>query len=331
MKRLLFIFLIMFSFIGLVSCSKEKETTSSSSEASKPSTTVVDDYKLTVVAPMGAPAIALGNIAVNDKDNYSFIAAKTITEQFAAEEKDIVIAPINGGAAQFKKGASKYKLGAVLTWGNLVIATQRADVETINDINGKDVTLFGENTINSSFAKHVLNSLNITPNYVKPLAEASDTNALLISDSNAIVLTAEPAVTAASIKLLNEKNVTVKKFPLHDLYKDSNGNVLDYTQAALFIKESTITNHKTVVDKYLADLEESIKLFGTDLDKSVENVVSLGINGLTQAPVLKKAIPGCNIKYKSAKDAKSAIEATANIDLAKFGGAVPSDEFYYNK
>ncbi len=325
MKRLLFIFLLCFNFILLASCSNNTKSTPSSSSST------VDDYKLTVVAPSGAPAIALGNIAINDKDNYTFIAADTIGAQFSAKQKDIIVAPINAGAAQFKSGASTYKLGAVLTWGNLVIATGREDIQTINDINGKDLTAFGGNTINYSYVKHVLDSNNVTPNYVTPLADAAATNSLLISDPNNIVVTAEPAVTAATTKVLSEKGVTLKKFPLYDLYKDSSGNILEYTQAALFISESAITNHKTVVDKYLVDLEESIKLFGTNLDKSVENIVSLQINGLPGAPVLKKAIPGCNIKYKSAKDAKTSVERTANIDLSKFGGAVPSDEFYYNK
>ena len=330
MKRVLFIFLLLFNFVILASCANNTNSSTSSSQSSSSSSSV-DDYKLTVVAPLGAPAIALGNIAIKDKDNYTFIAAETIGEQFSAKQKDIIVAPVNAGAAQFKNGASTYKLGAVLTWGNLVIATGRSDIETINDINGKDITAFGEKTINYSYVKHVLNSINVTPNYVTPLADAAATNNLLISEPNSIVVTAEPAVTAASIKLLNEKNVTVKKFPLSDLYKDASGNKIEYTQAALFISENAISNHKSVVDKYLDELKESIELFDTNLDKTVENIVSLSINGLPGAPVLKKAIPGCNIKYKSAIDAKASVERTANIDLSKFGGAVPSDEFYYNK
>ena len=45
--------------------------------------------------------------------------------------------------------------------------------------------------------------------------------------------------------------------------------------------------------------------------------------------VAKKGIPGCNIKFKAAKEAKTQVEATANIDLDQFGGGLPSEDFYY--
>ena len=31
----------------------------------------------------------------------------------------------------------------------------------------------------------------------------------------------------------------------------------------------------------------------------------------------------------NAADAREQVEATANIDLAQFGGALPADDFYY--
>ena len=39
-----------------------------------------DDYKLSVVAPQGAPAVSVASLAVNDKDSYSFIDANNIAK-----------------------------------------------------------------------------------------------------------------------------------------------------------------------------------------------------------------------------------------------------------
>lgn len=288
-----------------------------------------DDYKITVVAPQGAPAVAVANLAIDDKDNYSFINANNISEQFTANDKDIIIAPVNAGAKLYKAGKSTYKLGAVVTWGNLYFATRRTDVTSIDDLADKTVTLFGENTINASLARHVLNGKNITANYTY-VGSAEDTKNLLASDANAIVMTAEPALTAVSNQL-KQQNINVTSFAISELYKEVSENS-EFTQAALFIKADTIENHKKKLDEFLIKVKESCDLVASDVEKTANNVIALGNTGLPSAlPVLKVALPKCNIKYVSAVDAKSALEKTAEIDIAQFGGANPSDDFYYNK
>lgn len=287
-----------------------------------------DDYKLSVVAPQGAPAVSVASLAVNDTDSYSFIDANNIAEQFTANEKDIIIAPVNAGAKLYKANKSTYKLGAVVTWGNLYFATQRTDITSINDLNGKDVTLFGETTINASLAKYVLDNKSIEPNYAY-LGSAANTKELLASDDNAIVMTAEPALTAVTNQL-KQNGKTVVSYSISELYEEISD--AEFTQAALFIKADTIENHKGLVNEYLDKVKQSCDLVTSDVEAVANNIITLGNTGLPAAlPVLKQALPKCNIKFKSAADSKAAIEKTANIDLKQFGGAVPSDDFYYNK
>ena len=311
MKKVLFIFLFLFNLILLASCSTN------------------DDYKLTVVAPQGAPAVSVASIAVDDKDSYSFINANNIAEQFTANEKDIIIAPVNAGAKLYKAGKSTYKLGAVVTWGNLYFATKRTDISSLSDLTGKTVTLFGENTINASLAKYVLEKKGIAVSY-EYKGSAEDTKNLLVSDANAIVMTAEPALTAVSNQL-KQQNVTVTSFSISQLYKEVSNNS-EFTQAALFIKADTIENHKKALDNFLDKVKTSCELVSNDVEKVANNVITLGNTGLPSAlAVLKQALPKCNIKYVSAADAKSALEKTVAIDKTQFGGANPSDDFYYNK
>lgn len=286
----------------------------------------VDNYTIKVVAPQGAPAVAVAGYALNNADNVSFIDAKNITEQFSANDNDIIIAPLNDGANQYKLGNSKYKVSAIVTWGNLYFATRRTDINTIEDLNGKDVTLFGELTINSSIAKYVLANKNITPNY-SYLGSAADTVGSLMQNDNVIVLSAEPAITAQSMK----NQIAVKSFSVQDLYSEVSGDS-KFSQAALFVKEDTIKNHKAKLDEAIDKIKESCDLVTSDLDSAANNVITLGIPGLPQGlPILKKALPKCNINFVYANSAKEAINKTANIDLAKFGGELPSDDFYYNK
>ena len=279
-----------------------------------------EENAFTLTAPSGAPAIAAAKLAEDDPEHFRFIAADTIAAEFSKNEADFIIAPINAGAKLFKAGKSSYILGAVITQGNLVFASQREGF-TMDDINGAKITLFGENTINASVALFVLEQKGIVPLEVEYLAGAAETQTLLMNDAESIVMTAEPAVTAAKIR--NEKITSIPLTEELNLLTGNNG----YAQAGLFIRADTLDNNPEGVREFLASVKTSADAVTTDLDSVVKAAVALEI--LPNEKVAAAAIPNCGIQYTAAADAKELVEFTANIDLSQFGGAVPADEFYY--
>ncbi len=279
-----------------------------------------DTYPIKVSAPNGAPALAVAALAAEAPENYTFVAADTIPAEFANKTADFIIAPINAGAKLFKAGKSDYKLAAVVTWGNLYIASQKADF-ALEDINGAAITLFGENTINASVVLFALAGSNLEPAQVDYLAGAANTQTLLLTDENAIVVTAEPALTAAKMK-----NDAITAYAVNDLLKAANG-FEGFTQAGLFVNADTISNHPEAAAEYLGKAEEAANLAQTNPDALAEAAVALEI--LPNVKVAQTAIPNCAISFVKALDAKEQIEATAEIDLSQFGGSVPADDFYY--
>ncbi len=279
-----------------------------------------DISALKISAPSGAPALALATLAVEAPDQYTFVLADTIAAEFSNATADFIIAPINAGAKLYKAGKSTYKLGAVISWGNLYFASRKADF-SLEDVNGTEITLFGENTINASVALFALEQNGFKPASVNYLASAANTQQLLLTDENAIVVTAEPALTAARMK-----NDQITAISLNALYKAVTG-FDGYTQAGLFIKAELIEKSPETVNAYLALVASSCEKCASDVDAVSDAAVTLEI--LPNAKVARSAIPGCAIRYLSAKDAKEQVELTANIDLTQFGGAVPADDFYY--
>ena len=259
-----------------------------------------DISALTVTSPSGAPALALAVMAAENKENYSYIAADTIAAAFAGKEADFIIAPINAGAKLYKAGKSDYKLAAVVSRGNLFIAAQKPELK-VEDLNGAKITLFGENTIN---------------------AGASDTQALRLSDAEAIVVTAEPALTAAKMK-----NDQIGAIAVNDLFKQAAG-MDGYAQAGLFVKAETLEAQPEAVAAFLKQAEEACGKCATDVNAVAEAAVTMEI--LPNAKVAAAAIPGCAIRFGLAKDEKELIEKTAAIDPVQFGGEVPADDFYYD-
>ncbi|MBQ3671903.1 MAG: hypothetical protein II921_10595 [Treponema sp.] len=286
------------------------------------SATSAEDYTIKVSSPNGAPSIALVALAEKNPENYTYVAAETISAEFANNKADFIIAPINAGAKLYKMGKSKYKLAAVVTWGNLYFASQRKNFK-LKDIKKAGITLFGENTINASIALSVLEKNKIKTKAVDYLAGAANTQSLLLSDADAIVLTAEPALTAATMK---NKNITA--YALNDLYKKATG-FDGFTQAGLFVRAETIEQHPEEVRAYLEQAKESCDRCTSDVQAVAKAAAALEI--LPNAKIAENAIPHCAIRYLSARAAKNQIETTAHIDIKQFGGDVPADDFYYGE
>ena len=302
-KAILLLLTVLFTVLMLMTASAETD---------------VSDLK--IAAPSGAPALALATLAQENPDQYTFVAADTIAAEFANATADFIIAPLNAGAKLYKAGKSTYKLGAVVSWGNLFFASQKEGFK-LEDMNGADITLFGENTINASVVLYALEKNDIKPASVQYLASAANTQQLLLSDAEAIVVTAEPALTAASMK-----NDHIIGYSVNELFKAASG-FDGYTQAALFIKADTIAAQPEKVNAYLKMVEESCQKCTTDVDAVAQAAVALEI--LPNAKVAAQAIPNCAIRYLAAPEAREQVETTANVDLSQFGGAVPADDFYY--
>ena len=279
-----------------------------------------DETALTLTAPSGAPALAVATLAAENPDGYTFVTSDTIAAAFAGGEADFIIAPVNAGAKLYSAGKSTYKLAAMVSWGNLYIASRKADLKA-EDLNGAVVTLFGENTINASVVLYSLKENGIEPAEIAYLAGAADTQALLLSDAEAIVVTAEPALTAAKMK-----DDQISAIPVNDLFRQATGEE-GYAQAALFVKAETLGNNPEGVKAYLAQVEEACGKCDTDVAAVAEAAAALEI--LPNAKVAAAAIPGCAIRYVPAQEAREQIEKTARIDLSQFGGDVPADDFYY--
>ncbi len=282
--------------------------------------TAEDAVRFTVASPNGAPGLALATIAAENPDNFTYVAADTIAAEFAGEKADFIIAPVNAGAKLYKAGKSTYRLAAVVTWGNLYIASQKTDF-SLNDISSGTLTLFGENTINASVALFALRENGITPAETVYLAGAANTQSLLLSDPEAIVITAEPALTAARIK-----NENITAYAVNELYEKATG-FSGYTQAGLFVKKETAEQYPEQVKDFLLLAAEAAEKCSTDVNLVAEAAVQLEL--LPNMKVATLAIPNCAIRYLSAAEARKQIETTANIDLQQYGGAVPEDDFYY--
>ncbi|MBR3765027.1 MAG: ABC transporter substrate-binding protein [Clostridia bacterium] len=281
---------------------------------------VAENDAMTVSSPNGAPGVALATLAVQNPDNYTYVAADMIAAEFMKAEVDFIIAPVNAGAKLFKLGKSTYQLCGVVSWGNLYFASQLEGF-TLADMNGRKVVLFAENSINSAVVLYCLEQNGIVPAEVEYLAGAANTQALLLSDPDAIVLTAEPALTAAMIK-----NPAITGYSVNGMYEAATGYA-GFTQAGLFVRAQTVAEHPEAVEAFLAEAAAACAVCTDDVPAAASAAVTMGL--LPNQKVAEKAIPGCAIRFVPALEAREQLELAVSIDPSQFGGEAPADAFYY--
>ena len=134
-------------------------------------------------------------------------------------------------------------------------------------------------------------------------------------------MTAEPALTAARMK-----NQNITGYSVNELYRNATGHD-GFTQAGLFVRAELTETAPEAVDAYLKLVQESCEKCVSDLETVADAAVALEI--LPNVKVAMSAIPNCAIRFMPALEAREQVETTANIDLTQFGGAIPSDDFYY--
>lgn len=298
--------------------------------------TPVDDYKLSVSAPSGAPGLALANMYNDNSDLYTFSMnkdAQALSSLFASKESDVIVAPINLGATMYNKNQN-YQLCASVTFGNLYLISGRSDFDSISDLKGQKVTFFGSGTINQYIVERVLteNNITITTNEnpsadevsITYLGSTALTAQAYMASKEGIYLVAEPAVS--NLKSKDTANV-LKTISIQDEYKALTNQ--SYIQAACFIKKDTITNHKTVVDTFLGNLEASVNAASSNPTKTAEYAEALELGATKE--VFELAIPKCGIGFVKGSSNKALVDElfSTAAALAFCGGVLPNEGFYY--
>ncbi len=297
MKKLLVVLSLVLTLL-FVSCGKKNNNDD-----------VVEKINMSVLTPNGAPAISLNNL----DDNYTITKGAIpadLPTYFAKAEYDVIMAPINVGAQLYSKSKSTYRLLSVITWGNLFLASE-TNISSLSDVT--EVEAFGKDTINQSVIEYACEGITFNYNY----QNSTQSKEAFLKNPSKVYLIAEPDLS--DLEAVDTKRVY--KLSIQDLFKSKSNNK-SFTQAGCFVK-STVTEDG--INQLKADLKASCDLASSNVDKVNQNCINKGI---LKTALSASAISGSNIMFKIAKDAKSDIEFTANLNLKYFGGGLPQDEFY---
>ncbi len=309
MKKVLLTLLVLIS-MALVGCQK----------------TPTNEYK--IIVPSGTPSITLSHFIENKGENITVDivqGSEPLQAAFTSGNYDIVVAPVNLGAKFYNSVEGfNYRLYRPIVGGNYYILS--TEVSNFEDLDGKEITLFGANSTPDVMFKTLCAYYNVNP-IVKYENAVSEANSALVAGTAKTILTAEPSKTLIS------KNKNFNVIDLQQLWKEMAGSEYNVTQAGIFVKKGL--NNKDV-DKILKDMEKSLTMALEEtlelakIAKSVDTAF-----GKFSDEDLANAVSKCNVlaggsNYR--EDVEYYFNKLIALGLGKaIGGKLPDDEFYAYK
>ena len=293
-----------------------------------------EDINLKIMTPLGSPALAqtymestlpsLGEHVTYEID--VVVGTDPLVAAFGSGTHDIIYAPTNLGAKLISTGV-EYKFAATVVWGNLYLVTTGLDTFTLDDLEGKEIVVFGKNATPDIVLQSVIDSHTYTtPPTYRYVDSANTAQGELLQDPSIIILIAEPLLSVLALPTkIGEMNV----IDLQTEWATLTGNT-SYPQAGIFVKSSL---DEDVVNDYLAQIALSVEETTTNTAGVAQMAVDLEY-GLPVS-VLTGAIPRSNLMYKNAVDSREALEIYFNYILefngALIGGTLPGDDFYFGE
>lgn len=299
-----------------------------------------DNDNYTLVAPDGAPALAVMNLFGKDfagaKIDISLTAATNIAS--SATEHDLAILPSNVAVNLFN-GGRDIKMIGVVTFGNIyMISSLNNKVESLENLKGKLVYSIGQNSVPDFVFRSVLKNNDIDFEVGESAVEGkvvikyaqapAIVQYLMQNKANGVEaygIIAEPAVTNAVNKGLTQV------FDLQELY-NNDGESYGYAQAVL-IASPKAYNDRDFIKALVKQLANNEKYLLENYSEGYNNIKEKYPSTTLPEAMGETTVSKSNVGFMSAKDAKESFIKLMNdileINPTIIRNALPTDNFYY--
>lgn len=321
--------------------SKDSSGTETTAPSSGDETTTADDKqkeKIDINMAVLKGPTAIGFIkAWEDSDqgtasnNYkvtAYGAADEISAGIIKGEIDIAAVPCNLASVLYNKTQGEIQVAAINTLGVLYMISTGEEIDNIAGLKGKTIYSTGQGTTPEYTLNYILTKNGLTPGTdvtVEYKTEAAEIASLLSENKDAIAMLPQPYVTTVLLKNENAKII----FDMTREWAEVSDNASLVT-GVVVVRKDFIEEHKDAFDSLMKDYEASASYVNDNVEEAAALVES---HDIFAANVAKKAIPYCNITFKTGEEMKTDIHAYLEVlhtaNPASVGGALPDEKFYY--
>ena len=329
LRKLTAVLLAVIMVFALAACGQKDDTAA-----------VDKDLTVNVVALNGTTGFGMAKLMSDSKAgttalSYNFTVETDPSNATAAlvnGTADIAALPTNAAAALYNKTEGQLQIAMVNTLGVLYLVTYGdTEINSIADLAGKTVYSSGQGTVAEYAFNYILSAngleagKDVTVEYKTEHAEIAT---LMASGQADIAVLPQPFVTQATSQ---NPDLKVALNLTEEWDKAADGASI-LTMGCLVVRKDFAEEHKDAFNAFLDDYKESVEFVN---ENPAEAAVISGEVDLIAAAVAEKAIPECNIVYIDGDEMKEKLPGFLQIlydaNPQSVGGAMPGDDFYYEK
>ena len=312
------------SCTAFVSCSSESEETLDRD---------LKVYALKGPTGMGMAKLMSDNDAGNAANNYDFTIASSpdeVTAEIIKGNYDIAALPTNLASVLYNKTEGNIRVAAVNTLGVLYILENGDTVQSLEDLNGKDLYATGQGSTPEYILRYVLETNGIECN-ITYLAEHSELATQMISGD--VTLGMLPVPNATTVLAQTEARTAIDLTEEWEKAAEKNGDSSSLYMGCVIINPNLIEESPATVDAFLEEYAASVQYVNENIDDASTLIESYGI--VPKAAIAKKAIPDAHMVCITGEEMKTGLSGFYNVlfgfDPTSVGGALPADDLYYIK
>ena len=335
MKKRIAFLLVMLLCLGIfASCGGTEGTGDPADDQESAEVTTFHIASLKGPTTMGMVKLMKDAEAGNVKHDYQFGiygTADEVVPKLINGDIDIALLPCNLAGVLYNKTEGAVQVAAINTLSVLYVVESGDTVHSVRDLIGKTVYSTGKGTTPEFAFNYILSKNEIDPSKdlnIEYKSESTEIAALLQDSDDAIAVLPQPYIT--TVQMQNDKVRMALSF--NDEWNKVSPESSMVTGVVL-VRKAFVEENPAAFSEFLDEYKASTEYVNDNVEEAAEWIAEYGI--VAKAPVAVKALPASSIVYIDGVDMKSRVEGYLKVlfdaNPQSVGGALPEDDFYFNR
>lgn len=290
-----------------------------------------------VIALKGPTAMGMVKMMSDGDEAYDFTIAAAIDEVtplLVKGDVDIAAVPANVSSVLYNNTEGKVKVLAINTLGVLYIVENGDTVESFEDLRGRTIYASGKGATPEYALNYLLNANGIDPETdvtIEYKSEHTECLASLLANEGSVAMLPQPFVTTAQMKQPNVR-VALDMNAEWDRVQEGSDHPSAMLTGVVVARTAFIEENPDAVNAFLDAYKESVAFANENIE---ETAALIGQYDIVTEEVAKVALPYCGITYIDGEDMQTRLSGYLQVlidqDPSSVGGALPDEDFYYQR
>ena len=287
---------------------------------------------------------AMGMVSLMDQADQGEITEETYDFQIVASPDevspaiaqgtaDIAAVPANLASVLYQKTNGGVQVLTINTLGVLYLVENGDQVQSVSDLKGKTIYASGKGATPEYALNYILKENGLTPGedvQIEWKSEHTECVAALAEHEDAAALLPQPFVTTAQSKN-DSLRVALDLTEEWDKIQKDNGGNSSLVTGVTVVRTEFAQEHPEIVEDFMERYQESVSYVNEYTEEAAKLI---GDYDIVPEEIAKKALSECNIVYIDGAEMKEKLSGYLEVleqeNPQAVGGALPTDEFYYD-